>query len=264
MAAQFDEAKLRWGVATALRFAVVVIAFISVFTIVWLEWLWVLAPICTTASALLQWWADSFRGKAEKLKHRLEYYDGLGWEIPQREVDDQIVEASKRVRNKAYRPEESPYFDSIEVPSPKRVVDNLEQSAWFTQHLSKKMATIVFVASGFAVAAVFIVLVVVLQSLRLQQWGPNVGRIAITALVFMASYNYVRLGFQYFSLSRQSGQICNVVSHLRKLPAITDVQAITLLHEYHIARVKAPMIPNFIWNKMEPELNRRWKKRLRV
>lgn len=263
MAAQFDEAKMRWGTAVILSLVVVVVAFISVFQIAWLEWLWVLSLVCTVVSALFQWWADSFRGKAEKLKHRLEYFDGLGWVIPQQEIDDQFMEASPRVRNKVQGPEESPYFDSVEDPSPKRAVENLEQSAWFTRHQTKRMATAVLVASAIAVLVALISMAVVLQSLSLQLWGPEIGRIAIYALAFMVSYDFFRLGFRYLSFSQQAGQICYEASRLRNLENITEIEAITLLHDYHIARVKGPMIPNFIWNKMEPDLNRRWKMRSR-
>lgn len=261
MAAQYDEAKLRWGIANALSFAVVIIAIISILRIEWFERLWALAAICTVASDLLQWWADTLRGRAEKLKRGFEFQDGLGWEIPQREIDDFILDASKRVKTKACRAEESPYFDSAEVASPKRVVGNLEQSTWYSQHQAKRMAKIVFVASTISIAVVFTLMVAVLQASPLQHWGPDVGRIAITAFVFMASNQYVRLGFRYYSFSQEADRICDRVLLLRKTGSITDIQASSLLHEYQVAREKAPLIPNFLWKRMEPELNRRWKKR---
>ena len=259
MQAQFDEAKRWWFWANLLRLLVAAITITSLFRTDWLDWIWALPAALTVAYNFSQWRADALQSKAEAFKRKLEFQDGLGWMIPDAEKSDMLLEASSAVKRKAYGTEESRYYDSLETVSPRRAVENLRQSAWYTRHQARVMARYGFTLSVLVLTLAIIFMVVSFQSPPLQRWGPNIGRIFITVIVFLVASGYVRLGFRYLSFSQNAERITDRGTQLWKLEALTDIQAIQLLHEYQIARVTAPMIPDWLWRRKEEELNRLWK-----
>ena len=259
MQAQFDEAKRWWFWANVSRLLVVAATITSLLRPDWLSWIWVFSAALTVAYTVCQWRADALQSKTDAIKRKLEFQDGLGWRIPEIEKSDMLIEASSAVKRMAYEHEESPYFDSLEAVSPKRAVENLTQSAWYTRHLARKMAKIVFTFSAIIIVISVTLLVVALQSPPLQLWGTAIGHMVITVLVFIVASGYVRLGFRYRVLSQQAERFTDRGKQLCKLETLSERQSIQLLHEYQIARVTAPMIPDWLWRKSEAELNKLWK-----
>lgn len=262
MQAQFDEAKRWWLWANVSRLLVVIITIISLLRKEWLDWIWLLPAGLTVTHSLSQWRADTLQGKADAIMRKLEFQDGFGWKISEQDKADLILEVSDKVKKKAHGTEDSPYFDSRQEVFTRRAVENLKQSAWYTWHLARKMAQYVFALCVFASVLALVSIFVVVFSLPLQQWGPNIGRIVIIVLVFMVAYGYLRLSFQYRSLSSQAEKSSNRASQLLELETLTEIQAIRLLHEYQIARVTAPMIPDWLWNRTKDELNRLWEQQV--
>ena len=261
-AAQFDEAKRWWFGANVSRLLVIIVTVVSLLWKEWLGWIWVLAAILTIIHSLLQWRADTLQGKAEGIKRKFEFQDGLGWKISEQEKVDLMLEISSKVKKAAYGTEDSPYFDSRQEASTRRAVENLKQSAWYTRYLAKEMAKYVLVLSTLVFLVFLLFVFMALLSPLLQQWGATLGRIVITVLALTIAYGYLRLGFQYRSLSSQAEKASNGASQLLELETLTEIQAIRLLHEYQIARVTAPMIPDWLWNRTKDELNRLWKQQV--
>ncbi len=220
-----------------------------------------MAAILTVIHSLLQWRADTLQGKAEGIKRKFEFQDGLGWKISKQEKADLILEVSNTIKKAGYGTEDSPYFDSRKEVSARRVAENLNQSAWYTKHLAKKMSSLLFVLSTIALG-LFVLTLVVFHSPSLQQWGATLGRIVITVLALTIAYGYLRLGFQYRSLSSQAEKASDGASQLLELETLTEIQAIRILHEYQIACVTAPMIPDWLWNRTKDELNRLWEQQV--
>ncbi len=258
MQAQYDEAKKWWFRVNVFRLLVVAFTVTSLLRTDWLGWIWAVPAAFTVAYSVSQWHSDSLYNKTEEIKRKLEFQDGLGWIISDQEKSDLILEAPPTAKKKAYGPEESPYFDSTEAISPRRAIENLKQSAWYTRHLAKEMAKYMFAFSVLVFALAVFFMVVAFQSPLLQEWGPRIGRIVSAVLVFMVASGYVRLGFRYLTFSQNAERINDRGTQLWKLEALTDIQAIQVLHEYQIARVTAPMIPDWLWRRKEEELNRLW------
>ena len=262
MAAQFDEAKRWWLWANVSRLLVVIVTVVSLLRKDWLDWIWLLPAGFTVTHSLLQWRADTLQGKADAITRQLELQDGFGWKISEQEKADLSLEVSDKVKRKAYGTEESPYFDSRQEVFARKAVENLKQSAWYTRHLARKMAKCVLMLCACAAVLALLSIFAIVFSPPLQRWGPNIGRIVIIVLVFMVAYGYLRLSFQYRSLSSQAEKSSNRASRLLEFEALTEIQAIRLLHEYQIARVMAPMIPDWLWNRTKDELNRLWKRQV--
>ena len=258
MAAQFDEAKRWWFGANVSRLLVIIVTVISLLVKEWLDWIWLLPAGLTVAQSLLQWRADTLQGKADAITRKLEFQDGFGWKISDQEKADLTLEVSDKVKREAYGTEESLYFASRQQAFARRALENLKQSSWYTRHLAKKMAKYVLILCACAAVLAILPVFVIVFSPPLQRWGPNIGRIVIIVLAFMVAYGYMRLSFQYRSLSSQAEISSSRASRLLELETLTEIQAIRLLHEYQIARATAPMIPDWLWNRMKDELNRLW------
>ena len=260
-AAQFDEAKRWWFGANVSRLFVVIVTVISLLWKEWLGWIWVLPVILTVLHSMLQWRADTLQGKAEAIKRKFEFQDGLGWKISEQEKADLILEVSNTVKKAGYGTEDSPYFDSDKEVSARRAVENLNQSAWYTKHLARKMSGFLFVLSAVSLG-LFVLTLLVFHSLPFQRWEATVGRILVTVVALLVAYGYLRLGFQYRSLSSQAEKANDRASQLLELKAVTELEAIRLLHEYQIARAIAPLIPDWLWRRKKTELNQLWERQI--
>ncbi len=258
MQAQFAEAKQWWFRANVSRILVVIITTASLLWKGQSEWIWMLAALLTAAYVVLQWRSDALHGKAEVVRRKLDFQNGLGWEISEQEKAEMFIEASRAARKSAHKPEKSPYYDSQEPVSFRRAVENLRQSAWYTSHQAKEMSKWVFVVSTIIFVLAIISMVVVLQSPSIQQWGPTIGRTIVTVLVFLLAMGYIHFGFRYRSLSQQAEKAFSRASNLLELDAVSEIPTIQLLHEYQIACAAAPMIPEWLWNRRKDELNRMW------
>ena len=258
MQAQFVEAKQWWYRANVSRILVVIITTVSLLWKGLPEWIWMLSALLTAAYVVLQWRTDALQGKAEAVRRKLDFQNGLGWEISKQEKAEMLIEASRAVKKAAYGPEESPYFDSQEPVSFRRAVENLRQSAWYTNHQAREMSKWVFVVSTIIFGLAVFSMVVVLQAPPIQQWGPTIGQTVVTVLVFLLAMGYIHLGFRYRSLSQQAEKAVNRASNLLALDAVPEIPTIQLLHEYQIACGAAPMISDWLWNRRKDELNRLW------
>ncbi len=260
-AAQFKEAKRWWFWANVSRLAVVIITIISLLWKEWPDWIWLLPAGLTVTLSLFQWRADILQGKAETIKRKLEFQDGLGWKISEQEEADLILEVSNTVKKAGYGTEDSPYFDSHKVVSARRAVENLNQSAWYTKHLARKMSGFLFVLSAISLG-LFVLTLVVFHSLPFQRWETTVGRILVTVVALLVAYGYLRLCFQYRSFSSQAEKANESASRLLELESLTEIQVIRLLHEYQIARAIAPLIPDWLWRRNKTELNNLWEQQI--
>lgn len=264
MRAQFDAAKRWWAVAIICQLTVVAIGIISMFTNILVTWLGLLAAMLTIAYVFSQWQSDQLRNTADAILRKLELHDGLAWPITSREIADLLLTVPKSVKAKSGVPDTKDYFDSATSKSPLRVLENLDESTWMTRHQTQRMAQYVFWLSISVFAVAFIALITTIQNAVTQTVANNIAQITITVIVFMFSGGYVRLAFSYHQLAMQTEKIGEESHRLIKETGVSDIQAAKLLHDYQIIRAKAPMLPNWLWQRMEQELNELWQQHQRV
>lgn len=264
MRAQFDAAKRWWAVAVICQLTVVTIGIISMFTNMVATWLGLLGAMLTIAYVLSQWQSDQLRNTADTILRKLEMYDGLGWPITSREIADLLLTVPKLVKAKSGVPDTKDYFVSATPQSPLRVLENLDESTWMTKHQARRIAQSVFWLSGGIFVVAFFALITTIQNAVNQTVANNIAQITITVIVFMFSGGYVRLAFNYHQLAMQAEKIGEESYRLIKEPGVSEIQTAKLLHDYQIIRAKAPMLPNWLWQQMEQELNELWQQHQRA
>lgn len=253
---QFKYAKSWWSTAQVFRILILVVSFFSIFFPQITHILSAIAGFFVGVQVLSQLRADLSKRIADAILREIEFADGLGWEISGKEVAEIKLSVSNRVRNQAEN-SNLKYYSSPSQPSKLRLMENLEESSFFTAHQAKSMFRIVSIFAISVLVLAIITLVVSLQRGLNQPLNIRISSLVITVIVFIFSAGYIQLAFNYWNLSNQAQNIDDK-AHRMLQSEYTEFEAIKLLHNYHILRANSPMIPSWLWNLKENDYNRLW------
>ena len=138
------------------------------------------------------------KGKAESLLRKLEMYDGLGWPVSQRELADLLVESPKSIKKKLSNIDNTnDYFISKESAPIPRILENLSESAWYTKHQAKRMASYLISVSVGVVILLIAAIVIVLRTPDTQAVLLDLSKAVIVVILFLFFYGYIRLAVDY-------------------------------------------------------------------
>lgn len=257
--AQFDSAKRFWLLEHICRLTAVTVSILAIFT-TWPDWMFgLVAALCTIFYVIFQWFSDYYQSRADSILRKIEMWNGLGWAITTKEISDLLVDAPKALSNNQGG---SNYFSSGASQSIKRVLENLEESTWYTKHQAKRMSIFLFITSCVGILVAFFTLFISLQNAITQPTASTIADITMSVVVFMFSGGYIRLAYKYLRLFQQAERIEDITYSMIQeslTKDIADIQAIKLLHDYQIIRAKSPMLPNWLWTLMEKRLNTLWR-----
>jgi hypothetical protein len=212
----------------------------------------------TFISELAGYRMERVRGIAQGLRRKLESLNSFGWEVSNRELSDLIARCSSSVKKWAKREvTDEPYYASKEEPGPKRGVENVMESAWWSKHLSESMFWTCAAIIGCAIAGSLAALIVSILAMSDQATMSSVARIVTSVLLLVLSCGLVRLAVGYYAFGEKAAQIeVQAEGLLAKKVALFD--GVKLLHEYQLARSSAPILPEWIWRWRRDELNALW------
>lgn len=198
---------------------------------------------------------------AEDCKRKLEIFDGFG-----RRPSSKWL-ANVRL---AYPAKEDSAFNALltqgitydsDVPvSPRRVLENLAESAWFSYHLAgwcRTAITLLTFAAGVLILAIIFYFIGTLNDIESLRAASKA--VAAT-FVFLLSLGAVRGMLAYSSFASKADKIDDEADELAKREGdISENDALRLLHDYQMARASAPMIPTWVWRIRRDALNKNWK-----
>lgn len=262
MQAQFDSAKFWLMLATVCGVGIVLIDIFVIFSNQLSKVLAMVVAILIILNAVFVWWSDKLREHAETILRKFETYNSLGWGINAREIANILAESSNTVKQAARSAEEYIYFTSEENKSPKKLLENLEESAWWSKNLARRMAKYVGTFGIAVMSLSFLSLVIALQSSLPSATSDSIAKIIISIIVFMFSGGYIRMAFDYNSFANQANKTEEAAFRLQTENEISDIDAIKLLHDYQIDRATSPLLPSWLWKVMNKELNELWVERI--
>lgn len=208
----------------------------------------------------LAWRSDTHKGTAEAWLRKLDGRDSFGWAISGAEFSDLLMRSPSKVNKLVVAKALSEdYFASKESPGTKRALENLQESAWWSKHLSEQMRNYYLAGTCLLVASAVLILLISVQAIDNKQILSSLGRIVTSALTLVFSLNLFRLVLGYHNFSVKAGQIEKSTENLLASQNVQESEAIKLMSEYQIARASAPLIPTWLWNRMADELNATWK-----
>lgn len=208
----------------------------------------------------LAWRSDTHKGTGEAWLRKLDGRDSFGWAISGAELSDLLMRSPSKVDKlvvaKALSEE---YFASKEPPGTRRALENLQESAWWSKHLSERMRSYYLVGTCLLVASAVLILLTSVQAIDDKQILSSLGRIVTSVLTLVFSLNLFRSVLGYHNFSVKAGQIEKSTENLLASQSVQESEAIKLMSEYQIARASAPLIPTWLWHRMADELNATWK-----
>jgi len=257
---QHEIAKRWWWCARGLQ---ALVTSIGLFVALWGKFateLALLAAVFSICVVIAQWMSDSRRSGAQAILRKFEMLDALGWNVSPRELRNLHVSLPPGVKTKLDSSSKSPYkyFASKSPRSAKRLMENLTETTYFSQHLAKRSAQVFFAITALIFAAAVILLILALQESTTQTVEETTAKVVVSVLVFLFTAGFVRLTYEFYNFSQIASRIEAGASLLCRQDNIDMEEAIKLYHEYQIARAGAPLIPTQIWKWMRDELNKRW------
>jgi len=214
---------------------------------------------CTVLAEFCLYRSDAIKSTAQQFRRKLDLQDGFGWQIPNTDLSDLLVRCSSWVKKRARtHPVTEPYFASTDPPGPARALRNVSESAWWTKHLSERMATYCWSTVILGVIGSFASLIVTLQATSTHTAQVNVARIVTAFLMLFLSLGLIKLAIGYSGLSKNSASSEAAAERaLQTTPE--ELAAFKVMYDYHLNRAAGPLIPTWIWNMREGELNQTWK-----
>lgn len=265
--ALFQKAKRQFTIANAARFLGIALSIGG--SLLWPAFTYL--PLALLAITLYAEWmnyaSDTTRGNAERVARSIDFLDGLGWPIDEK----QRLASSALVRgtdiNKAVaarRQRGIPFFDSTTPARPLRAVENTKQSSWYTAQLAGRMRTLMWfaVSAGLAAAAVYYFMALSpllnVPTTSIAQAHGTILRTTSALISAILSLGLVRLAVAYGRAAEGANRSYESAVALMKQPQIQEHEAVYLLANYHTTRAGLPLIPDFIWKRSEHELNDLW------
>ncbi|KPV54312.1 hypothetical protein SE17_04550 [Kouleothrix aurantiaca] len=264
MSAQFNAAKWYLNLASWCSITVLAMDLFVLFTEQFQKTIALAAAVLVIASVLCLWRSQRLKDTAEVLLRRFELYKGLSWPVSPREISDLVATAPQSVKTAARSGDGSDtYFTSTRQETPKRLLENLTESAWWTKHQARRVSNILF---GFSILVGILAVVTLIVSLQnastlSQDFAENIAKAVIAIIVFLFTAGYIRLAFDYLLLAQEATKAEERACQLLEKPNVTEVEAIQCAHDYQLARAAAPLLPTWLWKLMQNELNQLWKER---
>lgn len=218
----------------------------------------VLALGLVILSELFQFRSDNFKRSSESLRRKLDFNKSFGWEIAPSELTDILTQVPVHVENKAESGKDVSYFASKQGIGPARAVDNLEESAWYSKHLATIAFNYCMGILAFIIVGSIIALYFAFNSHVNDQITAKISKIITSTIMIIFSIGLTRLAIGYYRFIDRSDRVeAQAISKI-KAGTVSEVEAIKLWSEYHIARASSPLIPEIIWKMNKDRLTRLW------
>ena len=265
IAKTFRKAK-RWYVGYLLcQLLVLAFAVVSIFAQMNPNLSALIAFLGVLATECIRWRSDAWKSEAESAKRKWEVADGLGVVVDGSYIADWLAAKPKGfLRDVTTIEIQGSEFDSTRPVGALRAVENTLESAWWSRHLSRRMAVYLSFILMVVIVAALIALVfsiAALKSATVQQSGAvvqNVGGILCSVLVFVFSINVVRLLAEFLAFATEAKEVLGRCAELLKTSAVTERDALAVIHEYQTARNSAPLLPTFVWIFHGKHLREQW------
>ena len=259
----FDRAK-RWAGANIILqgvlFILGVVAFFWPFLT--LSYPWLAVPMTLIGAEVVRR-ASDFKVLAEEAKRLHELAAGFGIQPS----GCQLADLRQNLKNELSAEQEALLkkgitYASAEPVGPRRTLENLCESAWFTKHLANRCAAWVqWTFIGSLVTAISLLLWLV--GSHASNGGTELGAQSIAAtFTFLISVGTIVSWVEYLKLSHKAKDIDAEAERLLASETPSAFQVHCLLTEYQVARASAPLIPTWIWKLYRESLNNDWKLRM--
>ncbi|MBB2841244.1 UNVERIFIED_ORG: hypothetical protein GGE64_005026 [Rhizobium etli] len=200
----------------------------------------------------------SVRANAERARRATLIMGGLGKEISKAELHD-IEDSLTSTAEEAKSQEDAAYFSSAKSPGPARLTEMLEESAYWTLHLQRSSAKIMFFLFFFVLIGAFASFYLLLPS----STQPDVlmhARVVCALLTFLVSNDMFGQARAYQDTSRSLDRLMSRIG-AAKISSYPEPDVFLLLSDYNAVAESTPLTLPFVYQARKEELSRNWRKR---
>jgi ABC-type multidrug transport system fused ATPase/permease subunit len=226
----------------------------------------VLAFIAILGTECIRWRSDFWKSQGEFAKRRWEVADGLGETVDNVAVADWLAAKPHTfLDNVNERELAGSTFESTLPPGPDRVIENTEESAWWSKHESRLMIWYLSAALVVLLIGVFVALSISIGGLSdanaatTRVIAQNVGAVICAVLTFVFSISVVRLLASFVAFLVSAKTIAARCRDLLRTGSVDERTAVLLLFDYQTARDGAPLLPTFLWRIHGGHLRSEWR-----
>jgi hypothetical protein len=255
----FSRAKIWWGISLGLQISASLFGAISVLTEGASAVTALVVGLASVIGGAGIWRSEALRHRAESLLRLIELEDGFGWKVESKIIADSLAKAISVAAKAASRErEQGAFYASSETTGARRALDNLRESAWWTQHLAGSMAWITGGAS--VIVGLMALWSLLVAATLIRSATPLVVSNVVTAVISLVfAGNLIRLPFDYTSLSASASESDQKASALVRAASVDPTDALRLLGDYQLKRAVGPLIPDWAWRLRRNHLNEIWR-----
>lgn len=254
--AEFKAAQLCLGLTVAMQLAAAGVGVVTATVPGFAGWGAMALVALASVVAGLRSRGEKHAARGNDMLRQLDLEDGLGRPVSPEVVADLRVSAAWYVDRASKRAVPTRYFESTNKASARRLVENVRESAWWTKHLAGDMSRIArwFSASLFVV--VVLILIAVTQSVITpgDTWPAWIAALTL----FLIGQGPWQVATRYADYSTRAERIQKEAGRLLREGAVTELEAMDLVAEYHLIRQASPIIPT-AWHQLRQRaLNQEW------
>jgi len=198
------------------------------------------------------------RGRSERLKRHHEYVAGLGLPISDLTIADYRAGVSNKELAKFDKTLHGSEFATSLPVGPVRLLEQMEESAWFSEKLATCAAWIALCVVVLASIVAFSVLYVSgLTPGSSTRWIQTAGSVVL----FLITGGILTRCLKYFSFANAARDCVRALQPLLRDPALRESAAMAVVLEYQVQRAGSPLVPSIFWRLKHRHLNELWAER---
>ena len=175
------------------------------------------------------------------------------------EIEIRRIAARLRVSEADNRLEAQTYYASNAPPGPRRLIEIIEESSFWTADLAESMANFLDGAIFVAIFLLFIASYAALETGRTASFSDAAGKILLVVATVCFAGDTTQLKSKYHELAEAAKHITDQCTVVKSKPASELLrEAMILTDEYNCALASAPIIPEIMYSLRRDRLNSAW------
>jgi hypothetical protein len=151
-------------------------------------------------------------------------------------------------------PYDSTYFASQERPGPRRLIESLEESAFYSEMIAGWSEKIFLYGSLTGCLVPVATLLITLGWHSDIERSVLIDKLVIACLAFFLAGDWAQIFVQYRMLRKAAGESVEEANRLLRCNHIENAMAMSLSLSYNLAIVQAPPTINFLYVRFKPKI----------
>lgn len=253
---QFAKAKRLFGFALIVKILIFVIGLYGLSNPSLQNYLPLMILLLSLTSETFSIISDKYKSQGEKLLRALDLRLSFGSAIP-KTIELELNEQIAKKKRKEFTEEEDTYFASTAPAGPKKALENLRESSWYSKKEANTMLIIYNVLTITLITLSLIAVIIASKAIMNPEIRNQTTNTSTSFLMLLISLWMIKGGYSYFKMREMCDKFFISSDSLLK-HEINEEDAKRLWNEYHLYRATFPLLPEWLWKLKGESLERAW------